>query len=81
MNIVWKKSTAKGLKNLWVAYDCNGNSVGMIQKPVDDRHIKNFWRMYFGVGDEANFLGHSVTKKDAMNHVHFAICLNTATVA
>jgi hypothetical protein len=80
MNITWNKIKSNCLKNLWVAFDSDGNAVGMIDKPADDRQTKNFWRMYHGVGNSAQFLGHSVTKREAMNHVHFAVCLNTATV-
>ena len=79
--ITWKKIKSNCLKNLYVAFNEAGEPVGMIDKPADTKHSKNFWRMYFGVGAEARFLGHAVSKKEAMNHVWWAVEMNNATVA
>lgn len=80
VNIEWKRVESRCIPNLYVAVDENGKSVGMIDKPVDTRTCKNFWRMYHGVGDDARFLGHAKSKKNAMNHVHWSVCLANATV-
>jgi hypothetical protein len=37
--------------------------------------------MYHGTGDNAQFLGHAVNKKEAMNHVWWAVEMSNATVA
>jgi hypothetical protein len=80
MNIEWTKIKST-VPNLYVAFNEAGEPVGMIDKPVDTRCSKNFWRMYFGVGAEARFLGHAVSKKEAMNHVWWAVEMSNATVA
>ena len=78
--ITWKKIKSNCLKNLYVAFNQAGEPVGMIDKPVDTKHSKNWWRMYHGTGDNAKFLGHSIKKKEAMNHVHWAVEMNSATI-
>lgn len=80
MNITWKRIKGS-IPNLYVAYNEAGEAVGMIDKPVDTRTDKNYWRLYHGIGDNARFLGHSASKREAMNHVHFALELSNATVA
>ena len=80
MKIEWTKIKST-IPNLYVAFDETNEPVGMIDKPVDTRVSKNFWRMYIGVGAEAKFLGHAVSKKEAMNHVHWAVEMSNATVA
>ena len=80
MTVTWKRIQSKCLKNLHVAFDVQDRPVGMIEKPSNTKNDKNFYRMYIGVGDNARFLGHAVNKKQAMNHVHWAICLNAAEV-
>ena len=81
MNVTWNKIKSNCLKNLYVAFDESGNPMGMVDKPADTKHSKNFWRMYVGVGAEAKFIGHAVNKKEAMNHVHWAVEMNNVTVA
>ena len=80
MKIEWTKIKST-IPNLYVAFDENNEPVGMVDKPVDTRVSKNFWRMYIGVGAEAKFLGHAVNKKEAMNHVWWAVEMTNATVA
>jgi hypothetical protein len=79
MKIEWTKIKST-VPNLHVAFDENNEPVGMVDKPVDTRVSKNFWRMYIGVGAEARFLGHAVNKKEAMNHVWWAVEMSNATV-
>ena len=81
MNTITWKRVKGSIPNLYVAYNDAGEAIGMIDKPVDTRCSKNFWRMYTGVGAEAQFLGHAVSKKEAMNHVHWAVEMSNATVA
>ena len=71
---------SKCLKNLHVAFDGDGKSMGMIEKPVDSEGVKNYWRMYIGVGENSRFIGHAVNKKEACNHVHWAIVLESSSV-
>jgi len=78
--ITWTKIKST-VPNLHVAFNEADEPMGMIDKPVDTRSSKNFWRMYIGVGAEAKFLGHAVSKKEAMNHVHWAVEMSNATVA
>ena len=79
MNLNWNKIKST-IPNLHVAFNEDGQPVGMIDKPVDTRTTKNFWRMYVGTGINARFLGHAANKKDATNHVWLAAELNNATV-
>lgn len=79
MNVVFRKERSKVLSNLYVAYD-GDKPVGLVHKPRDDKHNKNFWRCYVGIGDDARFLGHARNRKDAQNHVHWAYSLKNATV-
>jgi hypothetical protein len=79
MNITWNKIKST-VPNLHVAFNEVGQPVGMIDKPIDTRCSKNFWRMYLGTGDNAQFLGHAVNKKEAMNHVWWAVEMSNATV-
>lgn len=80
MNITWKKIKST-VPNLYVAFNEAGEPVGMIDKPGDTRSTRNFWLMYHGTGWNARFLGHAVTKKEAMNHVWWAVEMSNATVA
>lgn len=77
--ITWKKIKST-IPNLHVAFNQAGEAVGMIDKPVDTKHGKNWWRMYHGTGENAKFLGHSIKKKEAMNHVHWAVEMSGATI-
>ena len=79
MNITWTKIKSNCLKNLHVAFNEVDVPMGMIEKPADTKHSKNFWRMYVGVGAEAKFIGHAVNKKEAMNHIHWALVMSTAS--
>lgn len=79
MKIEWTKIKST-VPNLYVAFDETNEPVGMVDKPVDTRVSKNFWRMYIGVGAEARFLGHAVNKKEAMNHVWWAVEMSKASV-
>lgn len=79
MNVVFRKERSKVLSNLYVAYD-GDKPVGLVHKPKDDKHNKNFWQCFVGIGDDARFLGHARSRKDAQNHVHWAYNLKNATV-
>ena len=81
MNTITWKRVKGSIPNLYVAYNDAGEAIGMIDKPVDTRTDKNFWRMNLGIGYAARFLGHSASRKAAMNHVHFAYEMSNATVA
>jgi len=81
MNIPrFTKVKSNVLDNLYVAYNDDLVPVGMVHKPKNTKTHKNFWRCYVGVGDDAQFLGHAVTRKEAQNHVAWACCTTNATV-
>lgn len=80
MKLEWIKIKST-VPNLHVAFNEDGEPMGMVDRPTNTNHIKNFWRCYYGVGAEARFLGHAVSKKEAQNYVHWTVELSNATVA
>ena len=77
--IVFRRVRNSSIANLYVAYMGN-KPVGMIDKPVDDRHTKNAWRCYHGIGENAVFLGHAWTRNSAEITVRWRVVSELADV-
>jgi len=70
--IHYTKSLSRSLSNLYVA-KVGDVEVGFVHRPKNTKTDKNFWRAYFGIGESATFLGHSITKQGAMVNLNWAI--------
>ena len=77
--IYYTKTISKSLPNLYVAKMAD-KEVGFIYRPENTKTDKNFWRGYIGIGDSAKFVGHSMTKDDAMVNLNWAIVGENAVV-
>ena len=64
----WKRVKSTSLPNLWVLVIEN-TEVGFVQKPRDTKSDKNMWRIYRGIGENSNFLGHAGTKELAQQQL------------
>jgi hypothetical protein len=64
----WQRVQNRSLPNLNIL-KVNGDYVGFIYKPRDTVADKNMWRIYRGVGEWAEFVGHSYTKTSAMRSI------------
>ena len=62
---MWQRVQNQSLPNLNVLL-INGEYVGFVYKPVDTKTDKNSWRIYRGIGDGAEFMGHNSSKTAAM---------------
>lgn len=67
-SVYWKKTESRTLPNLHVLV-VNDKEAGIIYRPANTRTEKNSWRLYTGVGDNSNFIGHEWNKKVAMKAV------------
>ena len=63
-NTTWKRVNSISLSNLNVLL-VNGNEVGFITKPKNDRYNINMWRVFRGKGDTCQFLCWTSTKTQA----------------
>lgn len=77
--IHYTKTVSKSLPNLYVA-KMTDKEVGFVHRPKNTKTDKNFWRAYFGIGEAATFLGHSVSKQGAMANLNWAIVSDCAVV-
>ena len=77
--IHYTKMPSRSVSNLYVA-KVGDVEVGFIHRPKNTKTDKNFWRAYFGIGEAATFLGHSVSKQGAMANLNWAIVSDGAVV-
>lgn len=61
----WEQKQSRCLANLHVL-TVNGKEIGMIFKPGAEPGSRSPWRLYRGIGDQAEHLGWAWTKRDAM---------------
>jgi len=76
---MWQRVQNQSLPNLNVLL-INGEYVGFVYKPSDTKTDKNAWRIYRGVGDSAEFVGHNFSKTAAMTTLNRIFAGNSVEI-
>lgn len=76
---MWQRVQNPSLPNLNVLM-VNDVKVGFVYKPSDTKTDTNAWRIFRGVGDNAEFIGHNFSKTAAMTTLNRIFAGKTAKI-